>query len=43
LSVCYPKINVIIYGDGGARKKRVVHGALTDLPSGALSSCLTPL
>jgi hypothetical protein len=26
----------------GARKKRVVHGALTDLPSGALSSCLTP-
>ncbi len=26
----------------GARKKRVVHGALTDLPSGTLSSCLTP-
>ena len=88
----YPKINVIIYGGEGARKKcvvhgafdrsafgcavivldpalnrnpspgeskvyaskdltvggvlgerRVVHGALTDLPSGALSSCLTPL
>ena len=26
----------------GARKKRVVHGALTDLPSGTLSLSLTP-
>ena len=29
---------------GGVLGERcVVHGALTDLPSGALSSCLTPL